>query len=497
MDTFNRIFKKKHIKATILSSFLFCSALPSSNALKADEALNSPEALKKSEIKLAKIGNTHFYFYMTPKKQAISHNLVKAVNDKQLLLIADVWYEPCTTTEISALASISPDPLNGVVADPVGNAVLDKYADEVLDIASNYLHLNVQAKSREINLIVSQDAHKFHQDQFKKQYDYLQANHASLPKCQLVHDLTLIDWNMSKETISGTLIQDEGGDRFLIALHPKEAVGIITTEPPIYPEDNLPPTFPGSTSLPFHAVLSPIDKKGDLSCGSAKGQRISTVIRGIVTDENAKELESRATPLFIDRPAHKLDEQGLAFHAYENGMLFKQFPSKKAPKVDISWNHKLADNENVDILKTKPEEHAEVIENIMQMFDISNTPLSQVGVYHLIKKDGGFSALKALKLNIPSSAQIVLVNSSKLPEGYKSYSLSEDMTDKAYPWMHIYNFNPAMALSLNLDQFNRLLLTPMEELIFRDEQTDLWRDERMCLQFKPVTRIDVFVFPKN
>ena len=50
---------------------------------------------------------------------------------------------------------------------------------------------------------------------------------------------------MSEGTISGTIFQDESGDRLLISLLPGEVVGILTLESPVYPENNQPPVYPG------------------------------------------------------------------------------------------------------------------------------------------------------------------------------------------------------------------------------------------------------------
>lgn len=456
-------------------------------------SLNAEESISIDVApKMVKIGETEFIFYMTKEKYQASKELIKSINDKKLLLVVEMYDDPYLTTEISAIASISP---NADVIDPLGNVVLDQYAKKVIQIAKNDLNVEIEATSREINLIVSQDAHKFHQDQFKRQYEYLNANHDKLPKCKIIHDLTLIDWNMSKGTISGTIFQDEGGDRLLVALFPQSVVGIITAESPIYPENNDPPVFPGPISLPYHAVLSPIDFQGELSSGSSKGQRISTVVRGIVRDDAFKDIRNKAIHLLPYRPIQEIDKRGIETLKYENGILLKKF--KNTPKIDLSWGYKMPDQENVEIVITDPRYNRDIITTMENMFDIKNVNISDVQVWHLIKKDGGFSKIDLMNLNLPDNSQIVLVNSSTLPKDYKYFNFSEDLTSQGYPWIHLYQFHPDMAMLVDNNTFKRLSLTPMEELIYRDEIIDNRQVDGLKMLPKLVTRIDVFVFPKS
>lgn len=478
----NKAQKRKNMKLYRL--FAMCLALSSSLAAGLD-----------STPKLVKIGETEFIFYKSAEKNQYTNELVKNLNDKKLLLTVEMYEDPYYTTEIASIASIAPESIMGMALDPTGNRVLDEYADKVMQFVKNEMNIKIEAHSRELNLIVSQDAHKFHQDQFKKQYDYLYANHHELPKCCIIHDLTLIDWNMSKGTISGTIFQDEGGDRLLIALFPDHTVSIITAEQPAYPADNSPPVFPGPTTLPYHAVLSPVDFEGSLSSGSSKGQRISTVIRGIVREDAFKDIRHRATSITPYRSSRELDENNLTTLKYENGITLKQFMD--IPKVNLAWNLKTQDQENTEILKTDPKENREIIAEIQSMFNLSNISLNDIEVRHLIKKDGGFSRIDKMDLNIPDSYDIVLINSSTLPKQYRYYNIAEDLTKLDFPWIHLYEFHPNMAMHMNQEMFKNLSLTPLEELIYRDEVIDNKQIDGLIMQIKPVTRIDVFAFPRT
>lgn len=451
-----------------------------------------PGQVGNEGVSVAKIGNTDIYFYMTPEKHQAAFDMVKELNNKKLLLVADVYEEPVLTTEISALASISPEQIH---ADPEGNKVLDRYAEKVVAIMKKELAIpEVLGMSREINLIVSQDAHKFHQDQFKRQYDFLSLLHGKLPTCKLVHDLTLIDWNMSQGTISGTIFQDTGGDRLLVTLFPGEVIGMLTVEMPIYPEDGQAPTFPGPISLPYHAVLSPVDFFGGKSSGSPKGQRISTVIRGLTPAQKLDYLEAIAKPLTILRPIQLPTKDG---YEYENGIVVKELPINERFPSKITWNYRFPDAENMEILQTKPEDHVKNIELIKKLFNIKCRNVKKVQVRHLIKRESGFSKLYLGDLGIDPNSVIVLLNKSQFPKGYKYFNLAEDCRDKGFPWIHLYQFKPETAMLIKDPQlFNRLMLTPLEELLFRNEVLDVDLTDGTHLVPKFVTQIDLFAFPQ-
>jgi len=133
------------------------------------------------------------------------------------------------TTEISAIASKYPNPISyqnnqPVFADPEGHLTLDAFAESLKDLISKELNLTMLGMSREINFVVSQDAHKFHQDQTANQFDFLNQRDSKLPPLTIIQDLTLVDWDMSTDTFSATIVQDcDSNDRYLLTLFPKRS----------------------------------------------------------------------------------------------------------------------------------------------------------------------------------------------------------------------------------------------------------------------------------
>lgn len=444
-----------------------------------------PGRVDNPELYVVRFGNTRTYMYMTEGKWQETNRLVAAVNSKAITLVADVYENP-RTTEFSAIASIRPNPV--LIDDSVdesgdkssGQGPLNDYAKRIQAIAEKTLHIGpLFAVSREINLIVSHDAHTFHKDSFPKQYAYL-AKHPELPRCSLIHDLTLVDWDMAKGTVSGTIFHDPvGGDRFLLALLPGDQFGTFSIEPIEYQEDGRPPEDPGAQLLPFHAVLSSEDLRGDVTAGSSKGQRISSVLRGLVQDEDAKAVDAHAKELPVSRPSLEADGS----ISYPNGMHFKKVITKTREAEAVV---QLEERENVQKVTYKTVDSQECHHEL----GVDATLHLQSHV-RLSKKDGGFNVLSSLH-PVEEGDHIVIVNRSELPSGYKQYCLSEDQSDLGLPWIQMYQFPAERALHLTKQQYDRLLLTPVLELLYRDEATDCGKERAPCS--KLATHLDVYVF---
>jgi hypothetical protein len=135
----------------------------------------------------------------------------------------------------------------------------------------------------------------------------------------------------------------------------------------------------------------------------------------------------------------------------------------------------------------------EAIRVISSMFQLTCNP-SKIVIKHLTKRDSGFSKFSLMDLGIPKEAVVVLVNRSILPQNYRYYNIAEDQTDKELPWIQLYQFEPNMAMIVDVNLLERLSLTPMEELLYRDAKTDATIREGMKMHVKPVTKMDMFVF---
>ena len=153
---------------------------------------------------------------------------------------------------------------------------------------------------------------------------------------------------MSADTLSATVLQDSLSDeRFLLALFPKESVGMIFAQSPKYLTREAHPSYLVPTIFPYHAVLSPIDRKGGVTAGSSKGKRLSTVVRGVVLESEIDALKAKSKPLSLNRPSLLNGEW-----VYPNGMIAKEISVDVSPLLD-GFNQgfvlKYPDQENVEI----------------------------------------------------------------------------------------------------------------------------------------------------
>ena len=403
-----------NIKTTIIRSVFLILSIAASPLSGESTAL--PGRLGSDGVQWLELGNTDVFFYMTPEKNQLIQKIVEEINLEKLSLTVDINDYDCFTTEISATASKYPDPIDfqndsAIYADPQGNDVLNSFSSSLCQVISDQLGLNMGGVSREINFVVNQDAHKFHQDQSTKQFTFLTEKDPQSPPCTIIQDLTLVDWDMSADTLSATVLQDPHSDeRFLLSLFPKESVGMLFAQSPHYLTREAHPSYLVPTIFPYHAVLSPIDRKGGKTAGSSKGKRLSTVVRGVVLEKEIDALKARCKPLSLNRPsfvnetwrypdgmiAKTISVDGSAFFA-----AFEQGPVLKYP-----------DRENVEIYEINASPQSFMVHQLALQFGIDLSSIEKVRLIRVIKRDSGFSAFNEMNLPIQQESKIILLNSS-------------------------------------------------------------------------------------
>lgn len=463
-----------------------------------------PGRVESPDIGWIEFGSTDVFFYMSQGKYALTKKIVEEINQEKIKLTVDINDFDCMTTELSAIASKYPAPIgeqdgHPIYIDPSGNATLDSYASSLKQLIHDELNLNIEGTTREINFIVSQDAHKFHQDQSGRQFDFLNKRDSSLPPCKIIQDLTLVDWDMSVDTFSATIIQDSlSNDRFLMTLFPKESVGMLFTQSPKYLTREAHPSYSVPTIFPYHAVLSPIDMRADKTPGSSKGKRLSTVLRGVVLESEIVDLKQRAYPLSINRPSFFEDEKGKGIF-YQNKIIARELNDKIRNLLNTEpWKegfvYKHPDQENVEILEISGENAKYLIRLLGDQFGLTSHNTTFI---RLIKKDGGFSSMNLMELNIEPDQNVVLLNSSEMPEGYDFFNLAEDCSSQMLPWIQLYHVPLEKAFCIPGFVFPKLSLTPVEEILFRKARFDSMKTDGITSSKKIVTKIDLFVFEKS
>lgn len=467
----------KILRIIFLFALLACQPLVSQ--------ISTPGRLGTDSISYAKFGDCEIYFYMNEEKAVLSKELPRRVNEDMMITLGTAAL-PCPTREIMVQAIKSPE------KDPIGTSLLKDYAENVHAIARNYLGLNLLGLSWYMNLNLNWEALKIHHDQFVQQYRFMQENQLSSSDYTLVQDLTLIDWQMGKGTVAGTMVQDgRMGDRYIIYLFPDEVVGTFYTEPAYSFSNESISRYPGHITMPPHSTIAPMDYQSGNFCGSSKGKRISTAVRGIVANDQMAQLRSASQKLEINRRIPEVFPNGSGA-VYSNGISIRPL-SDKAPKIVANQALLIGENENVTIASISIDDNAFLVEHIRNVFNIPATHRN-ASISRLIKKDSGFTSLKKLELPLQDNSKIVLLNSSILPDGYRYFNIAQDGSQTGLPWIQLYHIEPGLGMEVPADVFMALSLSPLEELIYRNEDNDAINSEYSELMKKFTTQIDCIIF---
>ncbi len=443
-----------------------------------------PGRLGSEGYHMVQIGDCELYFYMTPEKDAIARQVAEDAGH-YLSYGMSVADSPSKTFELTTQVA------KDASKDPNGALIFHKYFDHVHRILEKYFHIHVIGLWRDINANLNWEALRFHHDRFIPEYAYLSKLTPPIAEYTLIQDLTLVDWQMAKNTLSATVVQDgDFGDRYLICFFPGEVVGTFYTETAKYAEPNIPPKYPGHITLPYHTGIPPMDFSGTLTSGSPKGKRISTNFRGVVLKAEMDQVRANAQELSLNRRKTQTINHTLT-RIYDNGILLKSLPDH-FPETTPFWVYKYQDRENVDICGIPQEFCQEEIQILSNLFDI--TKYNHVTVTRLTKKDGGFSRLDLMNLNINSTATTVLVNRSQIPEGYRYFTLAQDFTKKGLPWIQLYLFEPSFAMCIPFKELKSLAMTPVEELLFSNERFSKNYFEQEHEINKLVSILDIYVF---
>lgn len=436
-----------------------------------------PGRLGSENTYVIHLGNAEVYFFMDLEKYDLARGIVNDAEDHLIYSIAKAEF-PLPTIEVSAIATEYRYPvgydkdLQPVDIDPLGTKLIDTYSHAVKSNIEKRYDLNIECLSREMNLVISHDAMRFHRDQLPLQYGYLNQAGPTHPKCYLVQDLTLMDWDMPKNGFSGTLMRDgSDGDILFIFLFPGEVTTNFTLDPPEYPEDGSPPVYPGATTLPYHSPFAPIDFSGKFTSGSEKGKRISNVVRGIVLDQDVKTLRQKAIPLPINRAEVTHDELGRRTAIYPNGVQIKPISIETYDGVNPKNLFRVKNEEHIELLSTSMGYTSE-LRNLASCFSLKLDEYEHK-IFRVIKRTGGFTRLKdLLSSELTPDSQVIVINRSSVPTSHEYTHISEDATPQGIPWIQMYFLPPESAMLASRDNLSQFCLTPIEEMFFRNPVYD-------------------------
>jgi hypothetical protein len=204
-----------------------------------------------------------------------------------------------------------------------------------------------------------------------------------------------------------------------------------------------------------------------------------------MTGSNLLKLQSEAVELKINRPILKGAEV-----VYSSGMVVRPWFCKSVLE-EASYAKLHESRENVEIYELDPKRFSQEIKKLCgETFRGLIESERKVRIYHIIKRSGGFSRFSHLGIDIPEDGKVVLVSRSNLGKKFENFCIGEDHRKSGSPWIQLYRLDPEKAMFLDRERVYDLLITPSEEILFRDFSLSAQNLERS----KITTRIDMFVF---
>lgn len=484
-----------------MSNILLCLVVLSGSILNAQSS-SLPGRQGSEEICTARFGKTRMFFYMTPKKYELAKNFVHDVNNNMLHTMTNAEIG-CSVCEVTPVATTDPAPIafnskrEPIYLDHRGTLIFRKHCSDVRKFAQEALGINIYALSQEMSMIMNYDANKFHQDQCPIQYQFLKEHKGPIPKYTIFQDLTLIDWEMGDSTFSGTILEDEDSeDSFIMCFFNNEIACNVYTEPAIYCGPHKAPEYPGAATLAPHSPIPSIDLCAGDTVGSCKGKRMSVAVRGLVRTEEVDSLESRARVLHVDRPSVSTLTNGVKDYSYGGNILCRDFQQHSIPTIQLSQISRLKDMDHIEVYSSLPARNPEITRFLLAAFKADIDPL-EVQIRHLIKRGPGFSRINLEELELKGDCDIIIVNTSQIPDNYRHYPIAEDCTKSGMPWMHLYHLPHSRVMNLSCAKFSSLLLTPIDEIMFRDGIFDIESSDPNEILCKFYTSLHIFAIPKQ
>jgi hypothetical protein len=423
------------------------------------------------EVRYTEMGGTRVYFYRSPIRDDLMRHLIHSINHNNLLFTT-ILPENTLVRKIIPIATRYSNELRDILddsqlikdskgrpiyPDPVGHAFLNEFTLQERGLTESQLGIKIDLLSRDLSLNISQDGAIISRDQYQMQLGHFHKLSFSFSNYLLCKEIVLADWQMAPGTFSAHLLQDEeSSDRFLMVLFPGEILSLFYTEP-LKMNNTL------AVIGPFQTVLAPLDYSAISSSGSWKGKSIHTTIKGVVKESEMQKLATQASPLSLNIPEIEETNSNQIYRRYPNGIICLDLLNP-FPTVPIKKFQKHPDSENLTILESSIIDYAPFVNELKKTFNIKGS-LSQV--FHVYKKDEGFSRLGPFFSSMPSNAEVVIINRSILPEGYQHYVIAEDFTRHEVPWIQMYLLPPERIMKLSGENLKKLSLTPSEEILFR------------------------------
>jgi len=465
-----------HEKVAILLARWFDLQLDTDDSQATEQRTGMPSAragrVGHPQIAHVQFGETQIYFSLSAEHHAAARALVHCLAERAVLT-TDMTSPPCAMAEFVPLwlkdrSHAVPD----YYLDRAETHDIEQYFAANAYALQEHLGVRIAEPSSELGLIANADALRFHRDRLVNQYAYLERASEPRTAFSVAQSLTLIDWDMQANTLSGTLFDHPNGDRYLFCLLPAESVSLFFTEPT---------RGLGPMMLPYHCALPVIDYAASQSVGMAKGKRLSTVLRGLVRTEQLADLRQRAVSLQINDVEHVDD----AVRVYTNGVTIS-----KGPSVLPTYQGQLVDDraEALTIVELAAREQHAFLQALLGRVP----PTARL--FHIEKLSAGFSRLATALPEFCESEHAILLNRSRhCPQQKRNYPLTLDFLQCQLPWLQLLPLGPGDAVEIPRAVRSIAKLSPCAELLHRWALKDSFYP-RASATARQVIAVDLVLF---
>jgi hypothetical protein len=405
-------------------------------------------------------GKTDLFLYMTADKPELSRGFVNAVT-QEAILTTEATSPPCEMVEFVPLWMRRQSAEGRFTIDPDVPSPFDTYFTRLLAIVADALGVEVECPSTEMSLIVNGDGLRYHRDRMSNQFAVLAAS-TGTDEDYLVQDLTLIDWDMQAGTVSGTMIEHENGDRYLLTLYPGETVGLFFAERP---------ELPGPMMMPFHCAIPVLDRSFRSSCGMSKGKRVSSVTRGIAPASAIDRLRVTAAPLsaeMVESPLQCAYPRGVA----DEGAIWQESVLTPVAIID--------NDEGLSIVELCSSGNRQLIAEAL-----GDDHAETTRVLRIVKSSEGFSSLLEALPEFGTATSVIIINRAD-SSSQRDYPLAIDDRVQGRPWIQFPRCVARSAVRVPIAARDKLLVTPNEEIFHRSAPLDAFLTTAPLTERSPI-----------
>ncbi|AKH82882.1 hypothetical protein AA958_12280 [Streptomyces sp. CNQ-509] len=424
-------------------------------------------------------GDTEICLIMSDEVCSAAHELVRSVTH-DAVLTTDATSPPCELAEFVPLwlKDRSREARDLYIDNAAGSGPDHPIARYFTSIETALATAGVRLLegSTEMAIIANGDGLRYHRDRLVNQYARLENAPETRGTYEVIQYLTLIDWDMQPECMSGTALDHPNGDRYLFALWPGEVVGLFFSEPA---------QFPGPMMMPYHCALPVFDRSAARTTGTAKGKRFSALVRGIAKTDQVRALREGAQRIAVN----EVREEHEGVRRYANGVSVRTPESlPETALVPVAAPDRVS--EGLSLVELDAEANRELASHAC----VGDT--GGVRLFRLEKHGEGFSDLAtAMREFVGPDTEISVINRShRGGQSETCYPVAFDATQQGLPWIQLCRAQPGTVFTVPPAARDALRMPPTDDILHRPALLDSFHSLSSARPRLALV-VDVFVKP--